>query len=188
MKTKSTLLASLIAAGLCMSASAEVRTWTDVQGRQVSATFVKIEGEDIVLQTADGALHKFALTRLSAEDQAIAKAAKPAESSSAEASPTFMANATVAQAAAKVDQLVANGLIRSNPARIKAGKAPIKSFNAPASDEQFVRRVYLDIAGRIPNFDEATAFIKAGGADKRAKLIDQLLAGQCSRHPLHRLA
>jgi hypothetical protein len=160
-----------------MSATAaEVRTWTDVQGRQVSASFVKIEGEDIVLQTADGALHKFALTRLSAEDQSIAKAAKPAEAPAAEgASPSFMANATVAQAAAKVDTLVANGLKRANPDRIKANKPPITGWNPPASDETFVRRVYLDIAGRIPNHDEATAFIKAGGADKRAKLIDQLL-------------
>ena len=174
MKTKNTLLAGLFAAGLCVSASAEVRTWTDVQGRQVSASFVAIEGQDIVLQTADGAQHKFALARLSPEDQAFAKAAKPA-APAAEAAPAFMANATVAQAAAKIDQLVANGLIKANPDRIKAGKAPIKSFNAPASDEQFVRRVYLDIAGRIPNYDEAQAFLKAGGSDKRAKLIDQLL-------------
>jgi hypothetical protein len=177
MNTKTTLLAGIVAAGLCMSATAaEVRTWTDVQGRQVSASFVKIEGEDIVLQTADGALHKFALTRLSAEDQAIAKAATPAETPTAEGtSPSFMANATVAQAAAKVDTLVANGLKRANPDRIKAGKAPITGWNPPVSDEMFVRRVYLDIAGRIPNHDEAVAFIKAGGADKRAKLIDQLL-------------
>ena len=46
MKTKNTLLAGLFAAGLCVSASAEVRTWTDVQGRQVSASFVAIEGQD----------------------------------------------------------------------------------------------------------------------------------------------
>ncbi len=26
------------------------------------------------------------------------------------------------------------------------------------TDEQFVRRVYLDMAGRIPNYQEATGF------------------------------
>jgi hypothetical protein len=62
MKTTQTLLAGLFAAGLCASSAfAEARTWTDVAGRQVNASFVKIEGGDIVLQTADGAMHQFAL-------------------------------------------------------------------------------------------------------------------------------
>jgi hypothetical protein len=178
MNTTQTLLASLLAAGLCASSAfAEARMWTDVQGRQVNASFVKIEGDNIVLQTADGALHQFALARLSAEDQAIAKAAKPVETAASADSdaPSMMANATVAQAAQKVDQLVANGLIKANPERAKAGKGPIKSFNPMANDEQFVRRVYLDIAGRIPNYDEASTFIKSGDKAKRAQLIDMLL-------------
>jgi hypothetical protein len=177
MKTTQTLLAGLFAAGLCVgSAYAEARTWTDVQGRQVNANFVRIEGENIVLQTADGALHQFPLTRLSAEDQAIAKAAKPAETAPAmESAPSMLANATVAQAAAKVDQLVASGLIKANPERAKAGKPPISKYNPMANDEQFVRRVYLDIAGRIPNFDEASTFIKNSDPAKRAQLIDMLL-------------
>lgn len=48
--------------------------------------------------------------------------------------------------------------------------------NPPASDEVFVRRIYLDIAGRIPTAGEAAAFLKSGDPDKRAKLIDALLA------------
>ena len=169
------MLAGLLFAGLGASSvlAAEVRTWTDVEGRQVSASFVKLDGEFIVLQTQDGAQHRFPLTRLSAEDQAVAKAAPPAES--ATAAPQMLANATVAQAAQKIDQLVANGLIKANATRVSAGKAPIKSFNPMANDEQFVRRVYLDIAGRIPNYDEASAFIKDSSPQKRAKLIDQLL-------------
>lgn len=169
------MLAGLLFAGLGASSvlAAEVRTWTDVEGRQVSASFVKLDGEFIVLQTQDGAQHRFPLTRLSAEDQAVAKEAPPAES--ATAAPQMLANATVAQAAQKIDQLVANGLIKANATRVSAGKAPIKSFNPMANDEQFVRRVYLDIAGRIPNYDEASAFIKDSSPQKRAKLIDQLL-------------
>jgi Protein of unknown function (DUF1549)/Protein of unknown function (DUF1553) len=44
-----------------------------------------------------------------------------------------------------------------------------------ADDMSFVRRVYLDIAGVIPTADQARAFADAG-YNKRAKLIDRLLA------------
>ncbi|GAA5144538.1 hypothetical protein GCM10023213_34910 [Prosthecobacter algae] len=47
---------------------------------------------------------------------------------------------------------------------------------APVSDEIFVRRIYLDIAGRIPTLKETTDFLADPAADKRAKLIDDLLA------------
>jgi hypothetical protein len=169
MKTKTTLLAGIFAASLCMTAQAEdMRIWTNAQGRQVNASFVRLEGENIILKTAEGVQHSFPLAVLSPEDQAYAKSVKVEQ-------PAFLANATVAQAAAKVDQLVANGLIRANPDRAKKNLPPIKSFNPALSDEQFVRRVYLDIAGRIPNHDEVVAFQKSGGADKRSRLIDQLL-------------
>jgi hypothetical protein len=48
--------------------------------------------------------------------------------------------------------------------------------NKPASDEVFLRRVYLDVIGRIPTAAEAAAFLDSTGKDKRAKLIDHLLA------------
>ncbi|MEM7144774.1 MAG: DUF1549 domain-containing protein [Verrucomicrobiota bacterium] len=47
--------------------------------------------------------------------------------------------------------------------------------NAPASDEVFLRRIYLHVAGRIPTKGEAEAFYASEGADKRAVLIDELL-------------
>lgn len=47
--------------------------------------------------------------------------------------------------------------------------------NAPASDEVFVRRVYLDLTGRIPTVQEAQAFLASTDPAKRTKLIDQLL-------------
>jgi hypothetical protein len=48
--------------------------------------------------------------------------------------------------------------------------------NPPASDETFVRRIHLDIIGRIPTMQETQAFLKSTDKDKRAKLIDALLA------------
>src|SRR5262245_31421382 len=55
--------------------------------------------------------------------------------------------------------------------------------NPPASDELFVRRIYLDAAGRIPSAREAAAFLADTAPDKRAKLIDTLLASE--GHALH---
>ena len=45
------------------------------------------------------------------------------------------------------------------------------------SDADFVRRVYLDLAGRIPSAEETRSFLKNSEAQKRAKLVEQLLAG-----------
>lgn len=47
-----------------------------------------------------------------------------------------------------------------------------------ASDEVFVRRVHLDLAGRIPDRAELEAFLGDRAKDKRARLIDRLLAGE----------
>ncbi|MFZ4766821.1 MAG: DUF1549 domain-containing protein, partial [Roseimicrobium sp.] len=57
----------------------------------------------------------------------------------------------------------------------KEWKAAKVSPNKPASDEVFLRRVYLDVTGRIPTYQEALAFLNSKDASKRAKLIDQLL-------------
>ena len=45
-----------------------------------------------------------------------------------------------------------------------------------AEDTTFLRRVYLDLAGTIPSFDEAKQFLENNDAKKREKLIDKLLA------------
>ena len=50
--------------------------------------------------------------------------------------------------------------------------------NPTATDEVFVRRIYLDLSGRIPTIEEARSFIASKDADKRAKLIDTLLASE----------
>src|SRR5947209_14267708 len=45
-----------------------------------------------------------------------------------------------------------------------------------ADDAEFLRRVYLDITGRIPTYEQTTSFLASTDADKRAKLIDELLS------------
>jgi len=44
-----------------------------------------------------------------------------------------------------------------------------------ASDDEFMRRAYLDVIGRIPNIHEARAFLHSKEKDKREKLITYLL-------------
>lgn len=70
---------------------------------------------------------------------------------------------------ARIDQVVeAAGL---------GGLAPV------ASDAEFVRRAYLDLAGRIPTSSEARAFLDDPSPEKRTALVDRLLASpQFAQH------
>jgi hypothetical protein len=45
----------------------------------------------------------------------------------------------------------------------------------PATDGEWCRRVYLDILGRIPSYQELTEFLADSSPDKKAKLVDKLL-------------
>jgi hypothetical protein len=73
--------------------------------------------------------------------------------------------ADVKASAAKIDQLIENGYRQHN----------IKP-NPTTSDEQFIRRVYLEITGTIPNLNQfKAAMAKRQDPEWRANLIDQLL-------------
>jgi hypothetical protein len=45
----------------------------------------------------------------------------------------------------------------------------------PCSDAVFVRRAFLDVIGTLPTAEETRRFLKDSAADKRSRLIDQLL-------------
>ena len=45
-----------------------------------------------------------------------------------------------------------------------------------ADDAEFLRRICLDLAGRIPTADETRRFLEDSVPDKRTQMIDQLLA------------
>ena len=50
--------------------------------------------------------------------------------------------------------------------------------HAPLSgDDEFCRRVYLDLTGRIPTPEQLLAFVKDQAPDKRDRLIDELIDG-----------
>ncbi len=58
--------------------------------------------------------------------------------------------------------------------------AGLKSASIPpspsAADAEFVRRIYLDLYGVVPTAEQVQSFLDDGAADKRAKLIDRMLA------------
>ncbi len=59
---------------------------------------------------------------------------------------------------------------------IAAGHKDYANKAAPlASDEEFLRRVYLDLNGTIPPVDEVREFLAESSSDKREKLIDRLV-------------
>lgn len=69
------------------------------------------------------------------------------------------------QVAAAIDQHLARAL---TAARLTA---------APRSDDaEFLRRACLDLTGRVPTAEQAVAFLDSNDPDRRAKLIDALLA------------
>ena len=70
----------------------------------------------------------------------------------------------VRRSAARIDQLV----------DAKLASEGIKP-NPESTDEQFVRRIYLEISGTIPTGRETFAFFAASQEDKREILIDHLL-------------
>lgn len=53
----------------------------------------------------------------------------------------------------------------------KLGIAPSEG----SSDEQFIRRVFIDALGTLPARDEVIAFLEDGSTDKRTKLVERVL-------------
>lgn len=56
----------------------------------------------------------------------------------------------------------------------EAPAAPVVTL--PASDDEFLRRVHLDVVGQIPSMEEIAAFQADSRPDRRARWIDRLLA------------
>lgn len=54
----------------------------------------------------------------------------------------------------------------------KEGIEPVE----PGSDEELMRRVYLDLAGRTPSVSEARAYLDDASPDRYERLVDRLLA------------
>lgn len=76
----------------------------------------------------------------------------------------FLAIADILDDAGRIDSLVAAQL-----AEVGVERNPL------TTDEQFARRLYLDVVGRIPTYFEISRFLDSDVESKRADLIDALL-------------
>src|ERR1041385_319989 len=63
----------------------------------------------------------------------------------------------------------------NNQIAAKWKEAEIKKPAAKATDSEFLRRVFIDLIGRIATAEEAIDFEQDKSADKRAKLVKRLL-------------
>lgn len=156
---KSHLSSLLLVFGLsfvasCFTTSVEGREWTSTDGKKMKAIFLGIEGEKYKFKLANGQEALVAPDRFIKADQEAAKRL------------ALIGDDSYTMASARqIDGLLAK--------QLKANG--FSSFNEPLPDDLFVRRVYLDIAGRIPTREEFLKFAESGREDKRQALIDDLL-------------
>ncbi len=74
---------------------------------------------------------------------------------------------TTAITAQQLDELAAAEMSKAN-----------EKAERRASDEEFVRRVYLDVLGQLPTPADIAEYASSKDPDKKAKLIDQLLENE----------
>src|SRR5690606_33507929 len=145
---------SLALAMVALLPSAEARTWTSVDGKPLQAIFLGIEGENYKFKLQNGN------QVLVSKDRFI-----PADQEAAERLAQIGDDSFTKASSKQIDTLLATTLKKNG----------FTSFNEPLPDDLFVRRVYLDIAGRIPTREEFLRFAENARPDKREALIDELL-------------
>ncbi|MEM7010227.1 MAG: SHD1 domain-containing protein, partial [Verrucomicrobiota bacterium] len=85
---RSIAILGMFLAGLSLS-EAENRTWKDSSGKfEIQAEFVRVEGTQVVLKSAEGRELKVELSRLSAADRAVAAELNKPETPSPAAAPS----------------------------------------------------------------------------------------------------
>jgi hypothetical protein len=122
------------------------------------------------------ALKKKAAAQKRAEEAKKAAAAPKASGPaySGKANPATVAPQKPALIGGKAD---ATAVAQFIDEQVNAKISTAKATTAPiCSDSEFVRRVYLDIGGVIPTAAQAREFIDSQDANKRAQLINSLLA------------
>lgn len=136
------------------SSTVEARTWTSTDGKSLKALFLGIEGDNYKFKLQNGNEITVPKDRfIKADQEAAERLNRIGDDSFTKAS------------SRRIDALLAQNLKENG----------FSSFNDPLPDDLFVRRVYLDILGRIPTREEFLEFAESARPDKREALIDELL-------------
>ncbi len=147
------LLSLLPLAAALSLAPAAARTWVNSTGQPIDGEFVEMKGTSVQIRLPDGKLVGVPLEILSKVDQEFVR--RRDMTAKAE---------LVAIAVKRIDAAVDAGLERQ---KLK--------YNEGLNDHMYLRRIYLDLAGRIPNYDEARSFLDSRNKDKRQELVVKLL-------------
>ena len=133
--------------------SATAKTWVDSTGNPINGDFLGLKAGKVTLRLADGKITEIPLKALSKGDQEFVQKR------------SFTAKAElVALAAKRIDAAVEKGLTKH---KLK--------YNEGLNDHMFLRRIYLDLGGRIPSYEEARKFLSSRDPKKRQNLVTKLL-------------
>ena len=134
--------------------SVSARTWVNSTGQPIKGGFLELRNGSVRIRLdADGKVVSVPLKVLSKADQEFVR--KRAMTGKAD---------LVALAVKRIDAAVDAGL----------EKQKVK-YNENLNDHMYLRRIYLDLAGRIPNYDEAKEFLDSRNRNKRQELVIKLL-------------
>ena len=131
----------------------DARVWRDTYGHSVEAEFVRMSGESVHLRRKDGSIVKVNFGILSPQDRQYL-------ATRAGGSKSFK----VMEAVKRVDAAVQSSLTEKG-----------LKYNESLNDFMFVRRVYTDLAGRIPTYKELIQFLASSDQAKRKNLVDKLI-------------
>ncbi|NNE92583.1 MAG: DUF1549 domain-containing protein [Verrucomicrobiales bacterium] len=164
-------------------AEEELRKWTDLQGRKIEARMTGFADGFVGLKLKDGRDMQFPFNKLSENDRGYVRENAPVDPATAayeidklvwarlkEANADIKVQRAAIMAKKDIDSATRNKAL-AKLAHMEKMTHPTK----PLSDEAFLRRVYLDIAGRIPTYEEADKFLRTPSKTKRAELIDELI-------------
>ena len=157
---------------LLLSSVVSARVFTAIDGRTLEGTILSLRDGKVHMQrVADGRKFALPLERFSVKDQNFLKAEVAAGRLTA---------------SGYSGSLRAVSPVKKNPLHLNASRRIdliLEQYWADrgiepvplVSDEQFVRRAYLSLIGRIPTAAEALHFFSLSQPNKRSLLVDKLL-------------
>jgi hypothetical protein len=163
---------SILLVFLLLSLDVNARVFTGIDGRTLEGTILSLRNDKVQIQrAADGLKFALPLERFSVKDQNFLKAEAAAGRLTADGYTGTVKTVTP---------------VKKNPLHLNASRRIdliLEQYWAsrgiePAplvSDEQFVRRTYLSLIGRIPTAAEAIHFFNSSQPNKRSLLVDKLL-------------